>query len=217
MVVTVTRGWDLKRAIEAPRKLVAVDLSAVQGARDQFILMGILLYLSSCFTPRLILSPQLLWTLLLLHKICLEVATRQAQEFTKSCSSWESKYNSLKIELESRVLQLEDQIMAQEEHHLVELEEKEINEALKQYKVETLASRVDLNCLCQYINENPVFNEINPFGANWKEFKKKWKGSKGFFFLRNLEPSILTLIEEAITVGEENVGETIDSPAGDNV
>ncbi|PPS17016.1 hypothetical protein GOBAR_AA03556 [Gossypium barbadense] len=123
-------------------------------------------------------------------------------------SSWESKYNSLKMELESRVLQLEDQIITKEEHHLVDLEEKEITEAL---------DRVDFNYLCLYINENLGFNEMNHSGANWKELKKKWKDSEGFFFPPNLESSTPTLIEDVITVGEENAGEMIDSPAGDNV
>lgn len=51
-----------------------------------------------------------------------EAIARQAQEFTESTSSWEFKYNFIRIELESRVNQLDDQIKAQEEQHLVNLE-----------------------------------------------------------------------------------------------
>ncbi|PPR94696.1 hypothetical protein GOBAR_AA25972 [Gossypium barbadense] len=71
-----------------------------------------------------------------------ESACTKAIEFSFDL---EFKYNSLKIESESRVRQLEDQIKAHEEQHLTDLEkiQKENVRALVQYKVKTNARIMD--------------------------------------------------------------------------
>ncbi|KAK5786056.1 hypothetical protein PVK06_040683 [Gossypium arboreum] len=70
-----------------------------------------------------------------------DVTALQIQEFAETISSWEFKYNSLKMEFEGKVHQLEGHIKAQEERHLVDLEknQKEKNEALEQYNTKTTA------------------------------------------------------------------------------